>query len=156
MALISQLAEREPSPPTMAGSSRGCRADRLGTDAKARKPHPSSFTCHCALLWVSLGKRADSPVTQPGSDSRVTELSALLPRNTQSKAQWQVNEEGCGLVRFRRLPAILTQCLLKSFHDDRPVPRAPYSEPARSLPAQLRIMNPQGQLKEHIHFSKEF
>ena len=158
MALISQLAKSEPSPLTMAGSSRGslrcCTADRLDTDAKARKPHPSLFTYHCALLWVFLSKRPDSPVTQSCSDTRVTGLSALLPRNTQGKAQWQVNKEGCEFVRFQRLLAILTQCLLKSFHDDGPIPRAPYSEPSHSLPAQLRIMNPQGQLKEHITFQQ--
>ena len=155
MALISQLAKSEPSPLTMAGSSRGrLRCWQARHRCKHKKTTPFFIYCHCALLWVFLSKWADSPVTQSRSDTRVTGLSALLPRNTQSKTQWQVNKEGCEFVRFQRLPAILTQWLLKSFHDDRPIPRAPYSEPSRSLPAQLRIMNPQGQLKEHITFQQ--
>ena len=68
--------------------------------------HPSSFTCHCALLWVFLGKRADSSVTLESEPGWVTGLSALLPRNTQSKAQWQVNEEGCGFLAFASVPSL--------------------------------------------------
>lgn len=68
--------------------------------------HPSSFTCHCALLWVFLGKRADSAVTLVSEPGWVTGPSALLPRNTQSKAQWQVNKEGCGFLAFASVPSL--------------------------------------------------
>ena len=68
--------------------------------------HPSLFTCHCALLWVFLGKRADSPVTLVSEHDWVTGLSALLLRNTQSKAQWQVNKEGCGFLAFASVSSL--------------------------------------------------
>lgn len=68
--------------------------------------HPSLFTCHCVLLWVFLGKRADSPVTLVSERDWVTGLSALLLRNTQSKAQWQVNKEGCGFLVFASVSSL--------------------------------------------------
>lgn len=112
------------------------KADRLDPDATARKPHPSLFTCHSALLWVFLSNSAIQ---------------------TQSKAQWQVNKEGCDLSNSKGFQPSWLSAYWNHFMMISLFPE-PYIQwtITRSLPAQLRITNPQGQLKEHRHFSKEF
>lgn len=114
----------------------------------------------CLRPWMLHRRQAremqNQKAFQPCSDTRVTGTPALESGKTPNKPRWRVNKEGCEFVRFRRLPATLTQCLLKSFCNDPTIPGSPYGGASRSLPAQFRIMNPQKRPKEHKHFSAKF